>query len=362
MKSNYFDIYLVGGSVRNRLINERYGVDLSVSDYDFVCETDIYSLEKELMRFRSPFYCGYVEIGDLNTSSDMLNYLKLGSVLQNLNPRLSYILTAPVEEVSIDLYKGYEKDNCYKIVNIGNIDYRGLNYLGYNFPLENTITTVYLDLVTRKLYAVSNINIFKHNLASKKQYTLKGVYKGSYADFSCARKEGIKQAVLTPSYHTPNTGYGTIYEDLSHRDLTFNAVGLKVVVKNNKVEYSDLYVNPHGGLEDIKSGIIQTVTDSYTCFIKSPTRLIRVLRFYCSLKELEFDYSNEIYNVFPKLDSDEFKNAFSNLNRDSVINEITRLFNTGASVDIILNQIFLLPKTVREIMFQDLTLKVTKHV
>jgi hypothetical protein len=62
---------------------------------------------------------------------------------------------------------------------------------------------------------------------------------------------------------------GTIEDDLSARDFTFNAVAVPVG--------SEEPLDPHGGLADLDRGIVRAVSD--TVFERDPLRLLRAVRF-----------------------------------------------------------------------------------
>jgi len=74
----------------------------------------------------------------------------------------------------------------------------------------------------------------------------------------------------------------TIEEDLGRRDFTINAIAmeLKTEIRNSKSETNTKYplVDPFGGLEDLKNGIIRAVGDSRERFREDALRLLRAVR------------------------------------------------------------------------------------
>jgi len=74
----------------------------------------------------------------------------------------------------------------------------------------------------------------------------------------------------------------SLEEDLSRRDFTFNAMALKVTDHNKMVNFefteSDL-IDPYGGLNHAKNGIIRFVGKSLERIKEDPCRLLRACRF-----------------------------------------------------------------------------------
>ncbi|MEX2550554.1 MAG: CCA tRNA nucleotidyltransferase [Nitriliruptoraceae bacterium] len=70
----------------------------------------------------------------------------------------------------------------------------------------------------------------------------------------------------------PEVTYGeTIEEDLARRDLTVNAMAVQVP------EFR--FVDPHGGLADLRRGLLRTPIDPHTSFTDDPLRMVRLARF-----------------------------------------------------------------------------------
>lgn len=68
----------------------------------------------------------------------------------------------------------------------------------------------------------------------------------------------------------------TIDEDLSRRDLTVNAMAL--------CELTGELVDNHGGVQDLKQGVIRFVGDPVQRILEDPNRIIRAARFLAKLK------------------------------------------------------------------------------
>lgn len=83
-----------------------------------------------------------------------------------------------------------------------------------------------------------------------------------------------------------------IYEDLSKRDFTMNALAVKIV--DGKVDLNHV-IDPFGGIDDIKSRIIREVNENI--FDEDPIRMLRAIRF---MSQLRFDISDEMYGFINK--------------------------------------------------------------
>ncbi len=75
-----------------------------------------------------------------------------------------------------------------------------------------------------------------------------------------------------PGSRHPQVTYGeTVEEDLARRDLTVNAMAVQVP------EFR--FVDPHGGLADLRRGLLRTPIDPHTSFTDDPLRMVRLARF-----------------------------------------------------------------------------------
>lgn len=83
-----------------------------------------------------------------------------------------------------------------------------------------------------------------------------------------------------------------IYEDLSKRDFTINAIAVKV--EDGEIDF-DSVIDPYGGIEDIKKGVINIVDANV--FEQDPIRMLRAVRF---MTELNFDISDKTLKIIKK--------------------------------------------------------------
>jgi tRNA nucleotidyltransferase/poly(A) polymerase len=91
------------------------------------------------------------------------------------------------------------------------------------------------------------------------------------ADFVLCRKE----SGYSDGRHPDHVEMGTIYDDLTRRDFTMNAIAYDVNSGN--------YIDPHNGMKDIDAAIIRAVGDAESRMNEDPLRLLRAIRFRVTL-------------------------------------------------------------------------------
>lgn len=95
------------------------------------------------------------------------------------------------------------------------------------------------------------------------------------ADFVLARKDGPSSDGRRPDYVLP----GTLYDDLSRRDFTCNALAIDPVTGN--------LIDPFNGLDDIRNRTLRFVGDPMMRLREDGLRALRAIRFSVT-KEMSF--------------------------------------------------------------------------
>lgn len=104
-------------------------------------------------------------------------------------------------------------------------------------------------------------------LEKPEYFTIRGKLNGVDADFVLCRKEHGYTDGRRPDLVT----VGDIYDDLSRRDFTMNAIAIDVETGER--------IDPHGGQNDILHSVIRCVGSADQRFNEDSLRLLRAIRF-----------------------------------------------------------------------------------
>ncbi|ATW62701.1 tRNA nucleotidyltransferase/poly (A) polymerase [Synechococcus phage S-CBWM1] len=148
-------------------------------------------------------------------------------------------------------------------------------------------------------------------------FTIRGTHSGDVkgfegfpqVDFVMARKDGPSSDGRHPDYVLP----GTLLDDLSRRDFTVNAMA-------RNFQTGEL-VDPFGGAEDLRAGIIKFVGDPIQRIKEDGLRVMRALRF-CVTHNMKLHPDTRA-----AIDSDVAIGMLLRVNPNRIFNEVKKMFD-----------------------------------
>jgi tRNA nucleotidyltransferase/poly(A) polymerase len=148
-------------------------------------------------------------------------------------------------------------------------------------------------------------------LSSPDVFTIRSRFPNSkeVADFVISRKEsGYIEGTRKPL----NVELGDLYDDLSRRDFTVNAIAKGADGK---------YIDPFDGIDDVKLGRIRCPISAKTSFNDDPLRVLRAYRFGVTKS---FFLSMDVVEGISSLSVERFKETVS---VERVREELYKMFN-----------------------------------
>jgi tRNA nucleotidyltransferase/poly(A) polymerase len=167
-------------------------------------------------------------------------------------------------------------------------------------------------------------------------------------DFVLSRKEKSYSDGRHPDVVIP----GNLFDDISRRDLTMNAIA-KDVSTGEIIDY-------YNGIKDIEIGNINCVGKMVDRFKEDSLRILRVLRFYTQFHSYEFKLSNVLNNFLNGIFDFDFEtfdyiiNNLKNLPIERKYEEMYKMFkiDTKFSIELI-NSIKWKNRNFYDIIFND---------
>lgn len=160
-------------------------------------------------------------------------------------------------------------------------------------------------------------------------YTIKAGKNKKYYDFVMCRKDGY----YLDNRHPVTVDSGTIYDDLSRRDFTMNALAIKIRKDEIGKECFQKYeiIDPYGGIDDINNSTIKCVGETITRLTEDPLRIIRALRFKVTLG-FEFDDElNEILNQNQNITA-----LLKKIPDERILNELDKMFKYNSNQSLLI--------------------------
>ena len=140
----------------------------------------------------------------------------------------------------------------------------------------------------------------------KKFGTAQLKYDGLELEFVGARKESYRQTSRKPIVEE-----GTLEDDQLRRDFTINALSWSL----NEENFGEL-LDPFGGVQDLKKGLIRTPVDPLQTFDDDPLRMMRAVRFATQLNfRIEEKTYHAIKEMAPRLEIISKERLLEELNK-----------------------------------------------
>ena len=137
------------------------------------------------------------------------------------------------------------------------------------------------EALGKRLGPKAHVSVF-HNFG-----TAQVKFFDTEVEFVGARKESYNHDSRKPVVED-----GTLEDDQNRRDFTINALAVCM----NKARFGEL-IDPFGGLDDLKQGIIRTPLDPDITFSDDPLRMLRCIRF---ATQLNFYIEDETFNALER--------------------------------------------------------------
>ena len=126
---------------------------------------------------------------------------------------------------------------------------------------------------------------------------VKGVVDGQEFDFAIPRTKEVKTGDAHTDFTVQTDPNASVEDDMGRRDFTWNSmsVPLRDFINGNILDH---IIDPNGGLNDLKNGVVNAVGNPIARFSEDPLRMIRGVVF---ATRLGFDITGETEEAIRKL-------------------------------------------------------------
>ena len=172
-------------------------------------------------------------------------------------------------------------------------------------------------------------------LEKPEYFTIRAKVNGEDADFVLCRKEHGYSDGRRPDSVT----IGDIYDDLSRRDFTMNAIAIHTM--------EGAVIDPHNGVKDIERKLVRCVGKAEERFNEDSLRMIRAVRFAITKNfVLDWDIQNALHDRF-------LLAKLENVSKERVREELNRCFKHNTLQTMVMFERF---PNLRNVVFSDNTL------
>jgi hypothetical protein len=199
-----------------------------------------------------------------------------------------------------------------------------------------------IDFLVRKMtleqIAVAIRTLGSADEVGKSFGVVKGTIDGEVFDFAIPRIREVKTGVSHTDFTVETDPMASVESDLGRRDFTINAMA--VPLRSFLADSCEGLIDPFGGLEDLKAGILRAVGDPVARFTEDPLRMIRLLQFSARLGfKIEgktgcalMDMRDMLKSVSGERVLEEFKKAWTKGRLDGTFITLLKLSRVGETL------------------------------
>ncbi len=231
------------------------------------------------------------------------------------------------------MFEGYKMNHVIKKINeaIINTEFTNKTYLvgGFCRDMVMGISSKDIDIVVELIdggiklakFLQDKLNLPHAPVIFERFGTAQLMIEDHEVEFVMTRKESYNG-----EDRNPDVVFGTIYDDVKRRDFSVNSLLLNI----STGEMIDLA----GGINDIKAGIIRTISNPDIIFNDDPLRIMRAIRFATRFGfKIEDETFNAIKRFIPslsKISKERIRDEFVKiLESDNVVIGIEMLLDSG---------------------------------